>query len=107
MAEDVLETEAVEMEVLEGEEPNGAAAPRPLPATAESNDISPWRGEVKTAALAAAGGLVAGAATAVVVRATSRGSSGRKPARRAGRKERPLKVIASRSFLVDVHLVDR
>jgi len=101
----VLETEAVEVEVAEadGDEAVGA---RPLPARAESTEISPWRGEVRAAALAAAGGLVAGAATAAVVRA-SRGSSGKKPARRATRKERPLKVIASRSFLVDVHLVDR
>jgi hypothetical protein len=33
--------------------------------------------------------------------------SSRKPTKRAARKERPIKVLASRSFLVDVHLVDR
>ena len=104
MAEEVLETEAVEVEVAEGETAAGGA--RPLPAPASPGELSVWRGEVRTAALAAAGGLVAGAATAAVVRA-SRAASGRKPARRGARKERPVKVLASRSFLVDVHLVDR
>ena len=63
-----------------------------------------WRDEVRTAALAAAGGLVAGAATVAVVRA-SRGSSGRRAAKRSRGRERPVKVVASRSFLVDVHLL--
>jgi hypothetical protein len=104
VTEEVLETEAVEMDVAEDEAVDPADA-RPLPATTDPGEVSVWRSEVRTAALAAAGGLVAGAATAVVVRA-SRGGS-RKPARRSARKEGPLKVIASRSFLVDVHLVDR
>ena len=104
MAEKVLETEAVEVELAEAaDEPAGA---RPLPVTADRGELSAWRGEVRTAALAAAGGLVAGAATAVAVRVT-RGSSSRKPAKRAARKERPVKVLDSRSFLVDVHLIDR
>jgi hypothetical protein len=105
VAEEVLETEAVEVELAEADVEATAGA-RPLPATSGGNELSPWRGEVRAAALAAAGGLVAGAATAVVVRA-SRGSSGRKPTRRATRKERPVKVLASRSFMVDVHLLDR
>jgi hypothetical protein len=104
VAEEVLETEAVEVELAEAEAEEARA--RPLPATAPRAEISAWRGEVRTAALAAAGGLVAGAATAVAVRVT-RGSSGRKPARRAPRKERAVKVLASRSFMVDVHLIDR
>jgi hypothetical protein len=66
------------------------------------------RGEVRTAAIAAAGGLLAGAATVAAVRAvrapTSRGAS---RALRRRRQERPVKVLASRSFLVDVHLIDR
>jgi hypothetical protein len=63
------------------------------------------RGEVRTAAIAAAGGLIAGAATVAAVRAASaRGVS--RPLRRR-RAERPVKVLASRSFLVDVHLLDR
>lgn len=66
------------------------------------------RGEVRTAALAAAGGVIAGAATVAAVRAVgaagSRRSSGKKLARR---RERPVNVVASRSFLVDVHLLGR
>lgn len=66
------------------------------------------RGEVKTAALAAAGGVLAGAATVAAVRAvgavSSRRTSARKPSRR---RERPVNVVASRSFLVDVHLLGR
>jgi hypothetical protein len=105
MGEEVLETEAVEVELADGGDTEEQEGARPLPAAPPRAELSAWRGEVRAAALAAAGGLVAGAATAVVVRA-SRGS-GRKPARRSNRKERPLKVVASRSFLVDVHLVER
>lgn len=104
MAEEVLETEAIELEVADAQAEEPAA--RPLPAQATGSELSPWRGEVRTAALAAAGGLVAGAATAVVMRAT-RATAGRKPARRPTKKQRPVKVVASRSFMVDVHLIDR
>lgn len=66
------------------------------------------REEVRTAALAAAGGVLAGAATVAAVRAvgavTSRKSS---PRRLARRRERQAHVVASRSFLVDVHLLGR
>ena len=107
MREELLETEAVELPPLEGEAPEGLRA-RPLPARSEQgSDLSPWRDEVRSAALAAAGGIVAGAATVAVVRA-SRGSGPKRPARRSGRsKERPVKIVASRSFMVDVHLLDR
>jgi hypothetical protein len=57
-----------------------------------------------TAALAAAGGVVAGAATVAVVRAigaVSRANRGRVMTK--GRK--PAKVVASRSFLIDVHVL--
>jgi hypothetical protein len=67
------------------------------------------RAEVRTAALAAAGGLLAGAATVAAVRAvgavTSRGSAPRLIRRR--RDQRPTNVVASRSFLVDVHVLGR
>jgi hypothetical protein len=102
--EELLETEAIEMPATDagaGEEP----VARPLPARrGQGAELSIWRDEVRTAALAAAGGLVAGAATVAVVRA-SRGSSGRRAARRSRGRERPVKVVASRSFLVDVHLL--
>ena len=87
-----LELEPVRVRVLPREE-------APLPAL---------RGEVRTAALAAAGGVLAGAATVAAVRAVGSAASRRARSRRLfGRRERPAKVVASRSFLVDVHLLGR
>jgi hypothetical protein len=104
--EDLLESEAIEVtEPVEeqGDEPQV----RPLPATVDHQaEVSAWKGEARTAAIAAAGGLVAGAATVALARAT-RGGSSKKPAKRSRSKDRPVKVLASRSFLVDVHLIDR
>ena len=66
------------------------------------------RGEVRTAAIAAAGGVLAGAATVAAVRAVGAvGSRSRSPRRLARRRERPANILASRSFLVDVHLLGR
>jgi len=66
------------------------------------------RGEVRTAAIAAAGGVLAGAATVAAMRAVGAMASRKGPSRRLlGRRERPAKVVASRSFLVDVHLLGR
>jgi hypothetical protein len=64
------------------------------------------RGEARTAAIAAAGGVLAGAATVAAVRAVA---STRKSSRRLSRRreQRPANVVASRSFLVDVHLLGR
>jgi len=102
MREELLETEAIEMVAPEGTADEGST--RPLPAVADRrSELSAWRGEVRSAALAAAGGLVAGAATVAVVRASRAGSS-RRPASRFARG-RPVKVVASRSFMVDVHLL--
>lgn len=66
------------------------------------------RGDVRTAALAAAGGVLAGAATVAAVRAVGAVGMGRNT-RRALRsaRGRPPSVVASRSFLIDVHLLDR
>jgi len=67
------------------------------------------RGEVRTAAIAAAGGVLAGAATVAAVRAVgavASRSTGQGRLRRRQR-ERPANVVASRSFLVDVHLLGR
>jgi hypothetical protein len=103
MAEDVLETEAIE--VPADGDPGEVTAVRPLPARVSERDaITVWTPEVKTAALAAAGGIVAGAATVAVVRATSsRGSAMKRRGRRGLRRDQ--NIIASRSFLVDVHLL--
>jgi hypothetical protein len=65
-------------------------------------------GEARTAVVAAVGGVLAGAATVAAVRAVgaaaSRGNGSRGLLRR--RKRQP-NVVASRSFLVDVHLLGR
>ncbi len=108
MSEELLETDAVEMPVLDDEDGELAEpTARPLPATVDKQaELSAWKGEARTAAIAAAGGIVAGAATVALARAT-RGGSSKRPAKRQKAKERPLKVLASRSFLVDVHLIDR
>ena len=103
--DELLETEAIEMPA--GEPATDEPTARPLPATIDERaELSAWKGEVRTAALAAAGGLVAGAATVAVARATRSGS--RRPSKRSQRnRERPVRVLASRSFLVDVHLLDK
>lgn len=59
--------------------------------------------EARTAAIAAVGGVLAGAATVATVRAVAKKSPGRLLARR----KRQPNVVASRSFLVDVHLLGR
>jgi hypothetical protein len=82
-----FELEPVRVRVLERETPNSLAL----------------RGEARTAAIAAVGGVLAGAATVATVRAVAKKSPGRLL---PGRKRQP-KIVASRSFLVDVHLLGR
>lgn len=65
------------------------------------------RNEAKTAVIAAAGGVLAGAATVAAVRAVGAVTSRKRGPRRLPRRERPNNVVASRSFLVDVHLLGR
>lgn len=102
MAEQVLDGQAVEEEAPEGATEEGEV--RPLPVRKRVGDLELWRGEMTTAALAAAGGVVAGAATVAVVRAI--GAVGRQRGSRVvTRGRRPAKVVASRSFLVDVHVL--
>ena len=104
MAE-LLETEAIEELTVEEVEGSEELSARPLPERATpAGEVSIWRDEMRTAAIAAAGGLVAGAATVAVVRASRSVGSKRRPARPKLR-ERPARVVASRSFLVDVHLL--
>jgi hypothetical protein len=81
---------------------------RALPLRYQGSASPVLRGEVRTAAIAAAGGVLAGAATVAAVRAvgavSTRKRSQKRPARRG---TRPANVVASRSFLVDVHLLGR
>jgi len=57
------------------------------------------------AAAVAATGLMAGAVTVAAMRRIR--TRGRTSLRRPRRSRRPAQVVASRSFLVDVHLLDR
>ena len=106
MAEEaVLEAEAVEEP--EAAEDQELGQPTRLPEPSRRTDVEAWRGEVRAAAIAAAGGLVAGAATVAAVRAVR---SGAPPRRQRGRRcfvgaTSLSSVIASRSFLVDVHIL--
>ena len=94
-------------EVLAEEDAGPAEAEPRLPQLFESAPLPVLRGEARTAALAAAGGVLAGAATVAAVRAVGaagarRRSGGRLLSRRQARRGN---VVASRSFLIDVHLL--
>ena len=102
----------VDGEVIAEEDaaPSEATDPvRPLPASYEesSSALPVLRPEVRTAALAAAGGVLAGAATVAAVRAVSSAASKARGPRFPGRRRERQNVVASRSFLVDVHLLGR
>ncbi len=76
---------------------------RPLPVRSQSRTIEIFGREVGPLAVAAAGGAAAGVAVVAVARAAR---SPRRPPRR-GLFRRREKVVASRSFLVDVHVLGR
>lgn len=103
----------VDGEVIAEEDasPQDATAPvRPLPASYEGDSGSSLpvlRPEVRTAAIAAAGGVLAGAATVAAVRAVTGAAARTRTPRRIGRRRERQNVVASRSFLVDVHLLGR
>ena len=101
--EEVLEAEAVEEESAS----DGESAAPPLPATTSAGELSFLRDEARTVAIAAAGGVVAGAATVAVVKAASRAATPKRSRRGLLRRQKQNEVIASRSFLVDVHLLGR
>jgi hypothetical protein len=107
--EELLEAKAIEEPV--GQEDVQTGATRPLPARPEhGGEVEAWKGEVRTAAIAAAGGLVAGVATVAAVNA-ARAIGSRRPRtrrlRRNSKRERAVDVVASRSFLIDVHVLGR
>ena len=76
---------------------------RPLPVRAQSRTIELWGREFGPLAVAAAGGAAAGVAVVAAARAAR---APRRPPRR-GLFRRREKVVASRSFLVDVHVLGR
>lgn len=77
---------------------------RPLPVRSEGRTIEIWGREVPLAV--AAGGAAAGVAVIAVARAARSPRSGRRTPRR-GLFRRREKVVSSRSFLVDVHVLGR
>ena len=92
-------------------DPEHAVDDRHLPVLAsEARPIETLpSGVLSTPAAAAAGGFLAGIATFVLVRAM-RARPGRfrlRRRRRQGGVERALEIAASRSFLVDVHVIKR
>jgi hypothetical protein len=106
--EELLEAEAVEEPASQPDEAEQAEVRR-LPERATGGELEAWRGEVKSAAIAAAGGIVAGMATVAMAKA-ARGAGARRAATRAirrRRRDRPANVVASRSFLIDVHVLGR
>jgi hypothetical protein len=106
----VTENFDLDGEVLSEENAEEAAVDQPTRVLARQEGSVPvLRGEVKTAAIAAAGGALAGAATVAAVRVVGSavGSRGRAGRRLSRRNSRPANVVASRSFLVDVHLLGR
>ncbi len=76
---------------------------RPLPVRSQGRGIEIWGREFSPVAVAAAGGAAAGLAVGAVARAAR---SPRRPPRR-GLFRRREKVVSSRSFLVDVHILGR
>jgi hypothetical protein len=86
-----------DMEVVEAE------PVRPLPERRPSGTIEIWGRQLSPVAVAAAGGAAAGIAVVAVARAAR---TERRPPRR-GLFRRREKVVASRSFLVDVHVLGR
>ena len=97
----------VDGEIVAEEDASAEDAVRPGPPAArryEKPGALVLRSEARTAAIAAVGGVLAGAATVAAVRAVAVGGA-RVQRRLPRRRKRPAKVVASRSFLVDVHLL--
>lgn len=79
-----------------------------LPVLAESQAVEPLAARpVVQAAAVAATGFVAGAATVAVIRRRGARKALRRRKRSTRRGGEMLEIVSSRSFLVDVHLVNR
>ena len=81
---------------------------RPLPVPAESRAIAERSDAVLLApAAAATGGIVAGLATMMIVRGLRHRPKTRKVRVGGRRRGKALEVTATKSFLVDVHMLKR
>jgi hypothetical protein len=92
-------------EVQRIEEVVQAEPVRPLPARFQGGTIEIWGREIGPVAAAAAGGAAAGVAVVAIARAARPSRVPKRP--RRGLFRRREKVVASRSFLVDVHVLGR
>jgi hypothetical protein len=81
-----------------------AAEVRPLPVRRQGATIELWGRQFGPVAVAATAGAAAGVAVVVAIARAARPA--RRPPRR-GLLRRREKVVASRSFLVDVHVLGR
>ena len=103
-----VDGEVIAEEDASPREATGSVRPLPVSYEEQAGTSLVLRPEVRSAAIAAAGGVLAGAATVAAVRAVSGAASrARSPRRLAGRRRERQNVVASRSFLVDVHLLGR
>lgn len=93
----VQELNAGEADVIE------AGPVRPLPARSDRGSIQLWGREVGPLAVAATAGAAAGVAAVALARASR---MERRPPRR-GLFRRRERIVAGRSFLVDVHILGR
>ena len=98
----MVKIEAMGQELSTAETTLVEAGPvRPLPVRSEPRAIELWGREVGPLALAATAGAAAGVAAVAVARAS-------RPLRRPPRRglfRRRERVVGSRSFLIDVHLL--
>ena len=106
MADVELDGELIsEEEVEAGESDQVRALPRKYD---NSKVLAPaLRSEMTAAAIAAAGGVLAGAVTVAAVRAVTGTGASKNRARKLSRRGKPNNVVASRSFLIDVHVLGR
>jgi hypothetical protein len=98
-----VDGELISEEDVEAAEADVRALPREY--ESEKSALPALRAEMTTAAIAVAGGALAGAATVAAVRAVTGGAGRRRSM--LPRRARPSNVVASRSFLVDVHVLGR
>jgi hypothetical protein len=101
---EIVDGELVEEDLPGASADNGSASPVLAPARALAVPVAAL--PAVQAAAAAATGFIAGAATLALVRR----HGARRPVRpnpRRPRTDEGLSIVASRSFLVDVHLIGR
>jgi hypothetical protein len=102
--------EVLEVDAVEEPAPETAADEqevRPLPQRRSGAELDAWRAEIRVVAMAAASGIAAGAATVAAVTAVKARRERKRPTRLIRRGGKPENVRATRSFLIDIHLLDR